>query len=72
MFSEIIKNIAPEVQGVFALVVGCILIFGTLGKLQILQSILNTVMILMGLILVIWGLHVTHGIQKTMDYFRKK
>lgn len=69
MFDTMFKNMSIQSQGTLALVLGIILIFGTLGKLQILQSILNSIMILIGLILVIWGLYATKGINKIKAYF---
>ncbi len=72
MFKNFFKNLTAEAQGIFALILGCILILGTLGKLQILQGILNSVMILTGLVLLIWGLNATKGLNKIQSYFHSK
>ena len=72
MLSNLLKKMTVEVQGVLAFVLGLILILGTLGKLQILQGILNSVMILTGLVLLLWGLHATKGINKIQDYLKAK
>jgi hypothetical protein len=69
MFSELFKKIKPEVQGMAALILGLFLILGTLGKLQILQGILNTIMILVGTILIIWGLNTGSGLNKIKALF---
>lgn len=72
MFRHLFKNLSVEVQGVFACLLGMILILGTLGKLQILQGILNSVMIVAGLVLLFWGLHATKAIDKIQAYFKNK
>jgi len=72
MLSELFKKISIETQGIFAFVLGMILILGTLGKLQILQSLLNSVMILTGAVLLIWGLHATKGLNKLQDFVKSK
>ena len=72
MLNELFKKISIEAQGIFAFVLGMILILGTLGKLQILQSLLNSVMILTGAILLIWGLHATKGLNKLQDFVKSK
>lgn len=72
MLHDMFKNISIESQGIFAFVLGLVLILGTLGKLQILQSILNSVMILTGLVLLIWGLHATKGLSKLQEYLTAK
>lgn len=72
MFNHIFKNFSLQTQGVFAFVLGLILILGTLGKLQILQGILNSIMIFTGVVLLIWGLNATKGINKIKDYFHSK
>ena len=64
MFNDIFKKINPEIKGLIAFILGLILILGTLGKLQILQSILNTIMILVGSMLILWGLNSGNGIEK--------
>ena len=72
MLNNLFKNISIETQGIFAFVLGMILVLGTLGKLQILQGILNSVMILTGLVLLIWGLHATKGINRIQDFIKAK
>ncbi|MDP3788709.1 MAG: hypothetical protein Q8Q60_05345 [Candidatus Chromulinivorax sp.] len=72
MFKNFFKGLSVNVQGVFACILGLILILGTLGKLQILQSILNSVMILTGLVLLFWGLHATKSIDRIQNYFQAK
>ena len=72
MSNGFFKNISIELQGFFACLLGAILILGTLGKLQILQGILNSVMILTGLLLLVWGLHATKGINKIQDLLKSK
>jgi hypothetical protein len=56
MLDKFIKAISKKQQGSLALIMGLILILGSLGKLGILQGILNAVMISVGLILLVWGL----------------
>lgn len=72
MLHNFFKNISEESKGTFAFVLGLILILGTLGKLQILQGILNTVMILTGILLLLWGLHASKGISKIQEIFKAK
>ncbi len=72
MLNSFFKNISIEAQGIFAFILGLVLILGTLGKLQILQGILNSVMILTGLVLLVWGLHATKGIDKLQNYLKAK
>lgn len=72
MLHRFLKNISIESQGIIAFILGLVLILGTLGKLEILQSILNSVMILTGLALVLWGIHATKGIKRLQDYLESK
>jgi hypothetical protein len=72
MLNNFFKNLSIETQGIFAFILGLVLILGTLGKLEILQGILNSVMILTGLVLLIWGLHATKGINKIQDFLKAK
>jgi ABC-type amino acid transport system permease subunit len=72
MFDKILKSMSLEAQGVFSLILGLILVLGTLGKLQILQGILNSVMIFTGIILLIWGLNASKGINKIKGLLHKK
>lgn len=72
MFQNPIKNMSGESKGMLASLLGLILILGTLGKLQILQSILNSIMLLTGLILLFWGLNVSNSYKKITTYLHKK
>ena len=72
MFDKILKSMSLKSQGVFALILGLILVLGTLGKLQILQGILNSVMIFTGIILLVWGMHATKGVSKVQELLRSK
>lgn len=72
MFDIFLKNIPAKIQGIFAFILGMILILGTLGKLQILQGMLNSVMILTGLLLIMWGLQTTKSIDKIKAMLHKK
>lgn len=72
MFDKISKHISIETQGILATILGLILILGTLGKLQVLQGILNSVMIVTGVLLLIWGLHTSKGINKVKSYLQAK
>ena len=72
MFDSIFKRMSVESQGIFSLILGLILILGTLSKLQILQSILNSIMILTGLILVLWGIRATKSIEKLQNCMQPK
>jgi hypothetical protein len=72
MFNLFFKHVKPEAQGMLACILGLILILGTFGKLQVLQSLLNSVMIIVGIILVIWGLRVSNGIAKIQALLQKK
>lgn len=72
MFDIFFKNVPHKIQGIFACILGIVLILGTLGKLQILQGMLNSVMILTGIILIVWGLNTTKGIEKIKEVLHKK
>ncbi|HSW75800.1 MAG TPA: hypothetical protein VLG50_02055 [Candidatus Saccharimonadales bacterium] len=56
MFHNKFRSIPETHQGFIALILGFILFFGALGKLGFLQSILNLIMVLVGLYLLLWGL----------------
>lgn len=58
---HLLKHISTHSKGIFALILGAVLILGTLGKLQILQGILNSVMIFTGAVLIFWGLQEAKG-----------
>lgn len=67
MLNNLLKNISTKQQGLLALLMGIILILGSLGKLGVLQGILNTIMIAVGVILLFWGLTQS----KTIDKIKK-
>jgi|GEM_PF-1311960 len=71
MFEKFFKNISIESQGMISLILGAILILGTLGKFEILQSILNSIMILVGSILVVWGFYNGNGYQRIKEFINK-
>lgn len=54
---DFLESISTKHQGLLALLMGLILILGSLGKLGVLQGILNTIMIGVGIILLFWGLN---------------
>ena len=72
MFDAYFQNISSETKGILAFILGIILILGTLGKLGILQGILDSIMILMGVTLVIWGLNTSNGYSKIKNYLQPK
>ncbi|MBV8660676.1 MAG: hypothetical protein JO129_00845 [Candidatus Dependentiae bacterium] len=72
MFNNFFKNMSLESQGMLSFGLGVVLILGALSKLQILQGILNSILILIGLILLIWGLNATKGINKIKEYLNPK
>lgn len=71
MLESFLKNISIESQGMISFILGAILILGTLGKFEILQSILNSIMILVGSILVVWGFYNGNGYQRIKDLINK-
>ncbi len=72
MFNLFFKHVKPEAQGMLACILGLVLILGTFGKLQVLQSLLNSVMIIVGIILLVWGFRVSNGMQKIKLLLQKK
>ena len=72
MLQDFFKHLSVESQGIFAFILGLILILGTLGKLQILQGILNSLMIITGLILLIWGFKHANGMQRMQKLLQNK
>lgn len=68
MFDAFFKNMSQESKGVLASILGLILILGTLGKLHVLESILNSIMIMVGLFLLIWGVNASNSFCKIKDY----
>lgn len=56
MFHVFLRNMSPTHQGLIALAVGFVLLFGAMGKLGLLQDSLNIIMMIVGIYLFIWGL----------------
>jgi len=71
MFKDYLKNISAESKGIIAFILGIILILGTLGKLGILQGMLDFIMIIMAIILIIWGLQTSNGYVKIKKYLKE-
>lgn len=72
MIDKIFKNLSAQHQGFIALAMGLILVFGSLGKLGILQGILNMIMIGVGIILVVWGFNASNGMSYLQKLIQKK
>ena len=56
MFHLFLRNMSMVHQGLIALVVGFVLLFGAMGKLGLLQDSLNIIMMIIGIYLLVWGL----------------
>lgn len=56
MFHHIFGRMSLMHQGLFAIVLGFVLLFGALGKLGFLQDFLNIIMVIVGLYVLVWGL----------------
>ena len=56
MIAKTLKSIPTKQQGVIALVIGLLVLLGSFGKLRVLQSFFNTIMIIVGFGLFFWGL----------------
>lgn len=56
MLDNLFKNIDVKYQGFIALIIGLLVLFGSLGRLGILQAFFHTIMIIAGLSLLLWGL----------------
>lgn len=56
MLDKLFKNIQVKHQGFIALVIGLLVLFGSLGRLGVLQAFFHTIMIIAGLSLLLWGL----------------
>lgn len=63
MINKLLKSIDHKQQGVIALALGFVLVFGALGKLGFLQDFLNIIMIFVGAYLLFWGLKQTNLLQ---------
>lgn len=72
MFDKMINKLSSVHQGYLALCMGLILVLGSLGKLGILQGILNAILIAVGLILVVWGFNQSNSMQKIQKMLKKK
>ena len=72
MLDNLISSISTKQQGFLALLMGAILILGSLGKLGILQGILETIMIGAGIILLLWGLNKTDAYTQIKQIVSKK
>lgn len=72
MLDNLISSISTKQQGFLALLMGAILILGSLGKLGILQGILETIMIGAGIILLLWGLNKTDAYTQIKQLVSKK
>jgi hypothetical protein len=72
MLDNLISSISTKQQGFLALLMGAILILGSLGKLGILQGILETIMIAAGIILLLWGLNKTDAYTQIKQLVSKK
>lgn len=70
MFHIFLRNMSPTQQGLIALIVGLVLLFGALGKLGFLQEFLNIIMVIVGIYLLVWGLDKSN-LWKKITSFRK-
>lgn len=72
MFDKLLTKLSSVHQGYLALLMGLILVLGSLGKLGVLQGILNTILIAVGLILVFWGFNKSNSMQSLQKLIKKK
>ncbi len=56
MFMDMFEKLPVRIQGYIALMLGVILILGALGRLGIIQNILEMLLILTGLFIFFWGM----------------
>ena len=56
MIENIFKNIPVKNQGFIALIIGTLVLFGSLGRLGVLQAFFHSIMIIAGISLLLWGL----------------
>ena len=70
MFHIFLRAMSPVQQGLIALVVGLVLLFGALGKLGFLQEFLNIIMVIVGIYLLVWGLDKSN-VWRKITSFRK-
>ena len=71
MLDNLIKSISPQHQGMLALLMGIILILGALSKLGVLQGVLNTIMIIVGCVLLVWGTNKSGAIAQIQKMLKK-
>lgn len=72
MLDTLLGKLSAKHQGVLALIMGLVLVLGSLGKLGILQGVLNALMIGVGLVLVAWGINKSNSIGTVKRLFKKK
>ena len=68
---DVFNAVSIQTKSILACILGLILILGTLGKLQILQGILNFIIISVGLALILWGIHCNRGFCTIKDLMKK-
>lgn len=56
MIKKFLKNIPEKHQGLIALVLGVLVLFGALGRLGVLQAFFYSIMIITSVSLLLWGL----------------
>jgi uncharacterized membrane protein len=64
MFHIMLRHLPQAQQGILAVIIGFILLFGALGKLGFLQQFLNIIMIVVGIYLLVWGLDKSNLLNK--------
>ena len=72
MLDKYLNGLSSESQGMLALAMGLVLVLGSLGKLGILQGVLNTIMIGVGVVLLMWGFDKSKGMNKVKSLLKKK
>ncbi len=55
MLDQILKGISPKNQGFIALILGALVLVGSVGRLGILQDFFYIIMIISGIHLIVWG-----------------
>lgn len=68
MFDVLLGKLSNAQKGVISLVLGFILVVGALGKLGFLQDFLNIIMVIVGSLLLFYGVQATNILSK----FRRK
>ena len=59
MLNNILKNISPKIQGIIAIVIGLILLFGSFMSLGLFKALFYTTMLVAGVVLLFWGIEKT-------------